>query len=376
MIINIDKKKYSSIEETYISKVLYKVQRNYDKLQITDPENIVFNHLNRNMLETIILNPFESKNEYPFLSNYYKTLLLSYYSQKDFIFIWKEYKEILVKENIGKNTFYKICRYYLIKQNNNELIKKIIGKNLKTHINSEKSYVSLLKKIDNQMKTINKNLEKIFNYAEDMTTEIRSSTLINLGVNVCPYCHRQFINRYEIDKKNRTIAQLDHFYPKKKYPLYAMTLYNFIPSCAHCNTILKKEKIFPGLFPINNKTNEEIYFRINYDSYSDMLRISDECLEIVNNESSLERRILKDIQNTNFAIKSMYKYHTEFIERLLQKKNLNNSSYKEQTEAVLRDKLNEKDFLELLFGFSFEEEEIYEKPLSKLAKDIIFNVEM
>ncbi len=36
-----------------------------------------------------------------------------------------------------------------------------------------------------------------------------------LGVTVCPYCNRDFIN----NRGSSTSAQLDHFYPRSKYPI-------------------------------------------------------------------------------------------------------------------------------------------------------------
>lgn len=42
--------------------------------------------------------------------------------------------------------------------------------------------------------------------------------------NRCPYCAQ------------REVSTLDHYLPKSKYPTYAVTPYNLVPSCANCNT--------------------------------------------------------------------------------------------------------------------------------------------
>lgn len=42
--------------------------------------------------------------------------------------------------------------------------------------------------------------------------------------NRCPYCAQ------------REVSTLDHYLPKAKYPTYAVTPYNLVPSCAICNT--------------------------------------------------------------------------------------------------------------------------------------------
>jgi hypothetical protein len=41
--------------------------------------------------------------------------------------------------------------------------------------------------------------------------------------NRCPYCAQ------------REVSTLDHYLPKAKYPTYAVTPYNLVPSCANCN---------------------------------------------------------------------------------------------------------------------------------------------
>ena len=47
---------------------------------------------------------------------------------------------------------------------------------------------------------------------------------------VCPYCGLTII-----EPSNRTKHQIDHFFPKGKYPFLALSYYNLIPSCDKCN---------------------------------------------------------------------------------------------------------------------------------------------
>ena len=58
-----------------------------------------------------------------------------------------------------------------------------------------------------------------------------------LDVGICPYCNRQYI--YTVQKQGEdsllATAQLDHFFPKDKYPLISFSFYNLIPSCYSCN---------------------------------------------------------------------------------------------------------------------------------------------
>ena len=65
-----------------------------------------------------------------------------------------------------------------------------------------------------------------------------------LNFNTCFYCYMNFINSYCIEKidNQKTIKQtkkqfdLDHFIPKQHCKLFALCLYNFVPSCSNCNS--------------------------------------------------------------------------------------------------------------------------------------------
>lgn len=52
----------------------------------------------------------------------------------------------------------------------------------------------------------------------------------NSGLRVCPYCGMEYIV-----PTNRSKKQIDHFFPKRKYPFLALCYYNLIPSCDTCN---------------------------------------------------------------------------------------------------------------------------------------------
>lgn len=64
-------------------------------------------------------------------------------------------------------------------------------------------------------------------------------------INTCFYCNRAYINSYEVSKdcKKRQF-DLDHFIPKKECPLFALSLYNFVPSCQVCNSRIKGNEVF------------------------------------------------------------------------------------------------------------------------------------
>ena len=70
----------------------------------------------------------------------------------------------------------------------------------------------------------------------------RHKLLSLIGIEICPYCQRNYISSYEENNDEKTTADLDHFYPKSLYPFLALSLYNFIPSCQICNSRFKGNK--------------------------------------------------------------------------------------------------------------------------------------
>ena len=120
----------------------------------------------------------------------------------------------------------------------------------------------LLDDIRNKIEPFRKNLPKrsklydnilphIFNYSSfskdgsDLNNPDRKlkwgayKYIQSLGIRSCPYCNRQFtfsitVSRLKKDGKTLTLKtikpELDHFFPKSKYPYLAISLYNLIPS--------------------------------------------------------------------------------------------------------------------------------------------------
>lgn len=57
------------------------------------------------------------------------------------------------------------------------------------------------------------------------------------GIKVCPYCASdQLKNLYDSSGKFKK-SQLDHYFPKSKYPFLALNFFNLFPSCKDCNMV-------------------------------------------------------------------------------------------------------------------------------------------
>lgn len=56
-----------------------------------------------------------------------------------------------------------------------------------------------------------------------------------LDISVCPYCDDEYIDIIDVKTGKKRTSEIDHFFPKSKYPALAMCFYNLVPSGQVCN---------------------------------------------------------------------------------------------------------------------------------------------
>ena len=158
------------------------------------------------------------------------------------------------------------------------LIKGKLEEIIKIYMTYVNEYPELFKdeitsKETNEQKLMNYILRDIFNYDKIISnkeTGIAYEILSSLGVKVCPYCNRQYIQTAINGNKKITRADIDHFYPKTIYPMFALSIFNFIPSCGTCNK-LKSSKSFTlnsNLYPYEEGVEEFRIFSYEIPDYS------------------------------------------------------------------------------------------------------------
>lgn len=91
---------------------------------------------------------------------------------------------------------------------------------------------------------------RLFKYSTYRVSQFCVDTYLELGFGraTCVYCN---IERTSIVSKSRGGGvshrirfDLDHFFPQARYPYFALSFYNHIPSCHGCNSQIKGEKDF------------------------------------------------------------------------------------------------------------------------------------
>ena len=202
----------------------------------------------------------------------------------------------------------------------------------------------------------------------------------DLKIVVCPYCNRNFIYNTKEEQeegKRRRTSQMDHFYPQANFPFLALSFYNLIPSCSWCNFV-KGNKWNTNdnnfvIHPYDDRFNFDVSFFIKvldakfyYEANSLKIEFS----------KDLPPRVKNHIKA--FHLKDLYAQHTDYALELIQKKYAYSDSYIDslfkQYEGTLFK--NREDLLRLVTSNFVGEENLSKRPLSKLTRDVVRQLDL
>lgn len=234
--------------------------------------------------------------------------------------------------------------------------------------------------------------------------DLRHKLMNSIGLRTCPYCNRNYITRYGING-NKSTADLDHFYQKKQYPLFALSLFNFVPSCSICNSRMKNTHSADGtLYPYDEGFEDDAHFELKYTGKDfsglgtlrlfqalESVKYDDYEVEIsVDPYTSSDKRGKIEKSKELFHLTEVYANHKQdALEVALRTRIFCEGSYKSFCQKLF-DKLSESgmtnvsssdlednlfsDILNdewLMFGiFTNDEKRRFDKPLSRMIYDI------
>lgn len=195
-----------------------------------------------------------------------------------------------------------------------------------------------------------------------------SKFIDRINVHTCPYCNRNYV--YTSKKNKKVKPEIDHFYPKHKYPILGISYFNLIPSCETCNgqsakhkkdpfseRLLNPYKIKNGDFkishrikniaiinPLSGKSDVEVFFKDN-----DIIKPN---LEI-------------------FNLKDLYELHHDHAIELIIKRNLKYSKkYRDYLSSYKGFTFSKTEIDRMILGNYALEKEQHKRPLSKLYQDL------
>lgn len=225
----------------------------------------------------------------------------------------------------------------------------------------------------------------------------RHDLIDSLGIKTCPYCNRQYITSWTDNKNDKTTADLDHFYPKSLFPLFALSAFNFIPSCHVCNSLMKGEHYYETIYPYKDSAESEIGFDIRLTegepkeivdiwlgkgkaSYPDIKKKCD--LEIINTCMDKNKKKLIDNEIDLFRLKELYKNHLDeainvflilriYLEENFYKDNINSICARIGMKGIDGDsKVTKEELRCFLLGLVADGQSDMDKPLAKMISDI------
>lgn len=220
-------------------------------------------------------------------------------------------------------------------------------------------------------------LNHVFQYEAFSQNTQAFRLLEDMDVNVCPYCNRIYTNTVLQGEKGLSRPQFDHYLSKKKYPQFALSLLNLIPSCGICNQA-KSDRMEKVMYPYTDEFGTDIMFQTSSEtgiSYlfgdrdaKDQFKV---ILEKVNPhiDADLLERINASV--SIFHLTELYNKHKDYILFLFRKNYMFSDDYIETLEDRFRELFgDDEDIHSLLYMIDFEKEEWGRRPLSKLTHDI------
>ncbi|QWH91885.1 hypothetical protein EXW29_09420 [Bacillus toyonensis] len=276
----------------------------------------------------------------------------------------------------------------------NEIMEEILHQDFLTLSDLKSKIKGIVEKSNRWI--LQKKKEKFFDIQESWGPY---QLVMGLDLNVCPYCNRQYISAY-YSKNGKTRGDLDHFFPKKKYPYLALSFYNLIPSCKVCNSSFKNDKDFTyvkNIHPYEEGFEDKYLFTIKarekeMDTLKNRTGIMQ--MESLGKEYNLdflygnskefditfkegptasEEFIRKADSNAEiFKLRELYSLHKDCIQDLIKKSVIYNESRINSLMEEFGGKLfdSEEEILNLVLGAYVQAENMDKRPFSKFIRDI------
>lgn len=200
-----------------------------------------------------------------------------------------------------------------------------------------------------------------------------------LGIRTCVYCNAQYA---VVTKNHEALYQLDHCFPKSKYPYLATNFYNLQPCCGACNQRKLNEVMQKGEYSVsiwrepNDDCEGYFDFHLGDDSLAkymtshdkDDLRI--DFVKSITGDANLNE--LLDLYKQKFRINELYQEHREEAEEIIWKKYIYSPSYVDSLNAAFNQDFLDKssELRRLLLGTYPNPEDVYKRPLTKMIQDI------
>lgn len=191
----------------------------------------------------------------------------------------------------------------------------------------------------------------------------------NLKVRSCVFCNRTYtLTRTTKNNGKLMRPQLDHWYPKSKFPLLAISFYNLIPCCTYCNSSVKGDDELNTDDHIHPYILETIPDDFSFGYYHEK-SINDYVIYLKKSKDASGKsiRTLKELK-----IDQMYNGHVIELEDMINLKKAYSKEYIKNMAAFFPESgLSDREIFRMLFGIENEIKNYHLMPMSKFKNDIL-----
>lgn len=192
-----------------------------------------------------------------------------------------------------------------------------------------------------------------------------------LGIKACVYCNLQYaltINH------SQGLFELDHRYPKSKYPYLSTTFYNLQPSCPACNHGKKTGTADFGLYTTDENKLHPFHLLTTPQLYLRKRRFNPDKIDIRLIASDLKDPnscALADSHENAFQINDTYRVVRDVAEETIWRCKAYDDTYKELFLKNFPELFDEDALHRFIFGVYSTDNNVHKRPLSKLKRDIM-----
>lgn len=199
--------------------------------------------------------------------------------------------------------------------------------------------------------------------------------LNELGIKSCVYCNSQLTIITKKNKANNKAyarLELDHYFPKSKYPFLCTNFFNLYPACGSCNRI---KSYRDAKFTLYTEEQDDVdVFRFKLNKKSVVKYLFSRKNEDIQFELRAHPKAIEDIVKHHdgmFCIQEIYNTQKDIAEELILKKEAYTEAYKNDLVDNFKNLFPDKAIINrLLIGNYDRPEEIHKRPMSKFMQDI------
>lgn len=209
-------------------------------------------------------------------------------------------------------------------------------------------------------------------YSKFSDAKINNWIVAKVDMKVCPYCNIA----YTYSREKSVTAQLDHFFPKSEYPMFALCFFNLIPACPACNRI-KHDNLQEFASPYKDGVFHDLKISWEYEGKADDERY-DEMDSLEELEKKIEIKILTPELSEQNNISGMrileaYQQHKDYAGEVIKRvKTYSNPEAQKLISGIWEPEgISSEEITRFYFGNYLNETELKKRPLSKMTRDFL-----